>query len=79
MLIAVVAFIVPVFVGVFEEIAASSRGVSAELPCMTQITVGVSDAITGYWYILFPAIAAAGLRLHALEEDRARARASGTG
>ena len=39
-MIVVVAFIVPVFVGIFEEIAAESRRESAELPFMTQITVG---------------------------------------
>lgn len=54
--IAVVAFIVPVFVGVFEEIASEQPGESAELPFLTQITVGVSGAITGYWFIIFPGI-----------------------
>lgn len=58
-MIAVVAFIVPVFVGIFEEIAAEQPGESAELPLMTQITVGVSDFITGKWFILFPTIALA--------------------
>jgi type IV pilus assembly protein PilC len=56
-LLAVVAFIVPVFVGVFEDIAESSSGVSAELPAITQVTIGISDAITGSWYIIFPALA----------------------
>ena len=58
-MIAVVAFIVPVFVGIFEEIAADQPGESAELPFMTQITVGVSGFITGKWFILFPTIALA--------------------
>ena len=53
---AVVAFIVPVFVGIFEEISAENPGESSELPWMTQITVGVSDFITGKWYILLPLI-----------------------
>jgi len=57
-MIVVVAFIVPVFVGIFEEIAEESGG-DSELPLMTQITVGVSDFITGKWYILVPAIAIA--------------------
>ncbi|MGH2982373.1 MAG: type II secretion system F family protein [Solirubrobacterales bacterium] len=57
-LMAVVAFIVPTFVGVFEDIAESTPGVNSELPTLTQITVGASDVITGSWYILFPAIAA---------------------
>ena len=46
-MLVVVAFIVPVFVGIFEEIAAETPGESADLPLMTQITVGVSDSITG--------------------------------
>jgi type IV pilus assembly protein PilC len=58
-LIAVTAFVIPVFVGIFEEIAAESPGESAALPLPTQITVGVSDAITGSWYIIFPAMALA--------------------
>ncbi len=57
-MIVVVAFIVPVFVGIFEEIADESGG-SAELPFMTQITVGVSDFITGKWFIILPTIALA--------------------
>jgi type IV pilus assembly protein PilC len=57
-LIAVIAFIVPVFVGVFEDISESTPGVSAELPALTQITVSVSGAITGYWFIIFPGLAA---------------------
>jgi type IV pilus assembly protein PilC len=56
-MVVVVAFIVPVFVGIFEEIASENPGAPAELPFMTQITVGVSDFITGKWYILIPAIA----------------------
>jgi type IV pilus assembly protein PilC len=51
---AVVAFIVPVFVGIFEEIAAETPGESSELPWMTQITVAVSNFLTGKWYILIP-------------------------
>jgi type IV pilus assembly protein PilC len=57
-LLAVVAFIVPVFVGVFDEIASSTPGVSPDLPAITQVTVSVSNAITGYWFVIFPAIAA---------------------
>jgi type IV pilus assembly protein PilC len=53
----VVAFIVPVFTGIFEELSQDS-GEPAELPFMTQITVTVSDLFTGAWFILFPGIAA---------------------
>ena len=55
-MIAVVAFIVPVFVGIFEEIASEQPGESAELPFMTKITKGMSDAMTGGWYIVLPVI-----------------------
>ena len=55
-LLAVVAFIIPVFVGIFEEIAADNPGESAELPLPTQVCVIASDAITGYWYLLIPGI-----------------------
>ncbi len=57
-LIAIVAFVVPVFVGVFKDIAQSSPDTSSELPAITQVTVGISHAVTGYWFILFPGIAA---------------------
>jgi type IV pilus assembly protein PilC len=59
-LLAVIAFIVPVFVGVFKDIAESQppeAGVSAELPAITQFTVAISNAITGSWYLIFPGIA----------------------
>jgi type IV pilus assembly protein PilC len=56
-MIVVVAFIVPIFVGIFEEIAAETPGESDELPFMTQITVGVSDFVTGKWFVLIPVIA----------------------
>jgi type IV pilus assembly protein PilC len=52
-MIVIVSFVVPVFVGIFEEIAAESTE-SAELPLMTQITVAISDFITGKWYLLVP-------------------------
>ena len=58
-MVAVVAFIVPVFVGIFEEIASEYPGESSELPFMTQLTVGISTALIKYWYILIPSIAVA--------------------
>ena len=45
---------------------------------MTKITVGVSDFITGKWYIFFPMLAVIRLPLLPLEEDRARGGSSGT-
>jgi len=55
-MIVIVAFVVPVFVGIFEDIS-EENGESAELPTMTKITVGISDAVTGSWYIIIPIIA----------------------
>ncbi len=54
-LVAVVAFIIPVFVGIFEELG-EENGEEAPLPMPTQICVAASDAITGYWFILVPAL-----------------------
>lgn len=54
-LLAIVAFIIPVFVGIFKDIG-EENGEKAELPLPTQACVAVSDAITGYWFILIPAV-----------------------
>jgi len=58
-MLVVVAFIVPIFAGIFEEIAADTPGESSQLPLPTRITMGVSGAITGFWYIVLPALVAA--------------------
>ena len=73
-MIGIVAFVVPVFVGIFEELAAENPEEKAELPLMTKITVGASDAVTGYWFITFPAIALiiyAAFRWRGTEQGRA--------
>jgi type IV pilus assembly protein PilC len=44
-LIGLIAFIVPVFVGVFKDFG-------GELPMITKITVGMSHAVTSQWYLL---------------------------
>ena len=43
-LVALVAFLVPVFAGVFEDFG-------GELPAITKVTVGLSDFITTKWYM----------------------------
>jgi type IV pilus assembly protein PilC len=48
-MIVLVVYIVPVFAGVLKQFATTSSGQS--LPAMTQVTVDVSHAITGYWYL----------------------------
>jgi type IV pilus assembly protein PilC len=57
-MLVVVAFIVPIFAGIFEEIAAETPGESSQLPLLTRITMGVSGAITGYWFVWIPVLAA---------------------
>jgi type IV pilus assembly protein PilC len=44
-LIGLIAFIVPVFVGVFKDFG-------GELPAITKFTVALSKMVTGQWYIL---------------------------
>jgi type IV pilus assembly protein PilC len=53
-LVAIVAFVIPVFVNIFKELAEENPGEKAELPLPTQICVAASDAITGYWFIVIP-------------------------
>ena len=57
-LIGLIAFIVPVFVGVFKDFG-------GELPLITKFTVSMSKAVTGQWYIL---IARRDRRLRRLQE-----------
>jgi type IV pilus assembly protein PilC len=45
-MLGMVAFIVPVFAGVFKELG------NAKLPAMTSFVMGISGAVTGYWYLL---------------------------
>jgi type IV pilus assembly protein PilC len=55
-LLVVVAFIVPVFAGIFKEIAQDSPGESAKLPLLTQTIMTFSNIITGSWFIWIPAL-----------------------
>ena len=43
-------FIIPVFQNVFTEL-------NGQLPTPTRILIGMSEALRGYWFIIFPAIA----------------------
>jgi type IV pilus assembly protein PilC len=45
-MMALVAFLVPVFEGVFKEFG-------GELPKLTQVSVMMSKAVTGYWWAIF--------------------------
>src|ERR1700704_1864477 len=45
-MMALVAFLVPVFEGVFKQFG-------GELPSITKVSVLMSEAVTGYWWLLF--------------------------
>jgi type IV pilus assembly protein PilC len=45
-MMALVAFLVPVFVGVFKQFG-------GELPALTKVSVLLSEAVTGYWWLIF--------------------------
>jgi type IV pilus assembly protein PilC len=55
-LIAIVAFVIPTFVGIFEELAEEHPEEAAGLPVPTQICVDASNVLTNYWFILIPGI-----------------------
>ena len=55
-LIAIVAFVIPVFANIFKELGEEHPEEKASLPIPTQICVSASNALTGYWFILIPAI-----------------------
>jgi type IV pilus assembly protein PilC len=55
-LIAIVVFIIPVFAGIFKDLAEENPGEASGLPLPTQICVDVSNALTGYWFIIIPAL-----------------------
>ena len=56
-LIGIVAFVIPVFAKVFEELAEEHPDEEGGLPIPTQICVSASHAITGYWFIIIPLFA----------------------
>jgi type IV pilus assembly protein PilC len=58
-MVLVVTLIVPVFVGIFNEIAADNPTEDTTLPLMTRITVGVSHFVTHEWYLIAAATGAA--------------------
>jgi type IV pilus assembly protein PilC len=55
-LVAIVAFVIPVFAKIFEELAEEHPDEAAGLPLPTQICVTASDALTGYWFVIIPAL-----------------------
>jgi type IV pilus assembly protein PilC len=73
-MILVVTLIVPVFVGIFEEIKADNPNEDTSLPLMTQMTVGISNFVTHQWYLLIAGVAGAAYAfLRWKKTDRGRA------
>jgi type IV pilus assembly protein PilC len=55
-LVAIVILVIPVFVNIFNELAAEHPGESSALPAPTQLCVTVSNALTGYWFVIVPGL-----------------------
>src|SRR4051794_110218 len=55
-LVAIVMFVIPVFAGIFKELAEEHPDEATGLPIPTQLCVTASNLLTGSWYILLPAL-----------------------
>lgn len=53
-LIAIVAFVIPVFANIFKELAEENPQEATGLPGPTQLCVTASNALTGYWFLIIP-------------------------
>ncbi|HEX2392431.1 MAG TPA: type II secretion system F family protein [Solirubrobacterales bacterium] len=58
-LVAIVMFVIPVFANIFKELAEEHPEEASGLPAPTALCVGVSNLLTGSWYILIPGLAIA--------------------
>jgi type IV pilus assembly protein PilC len=55
-LVAIVAFVIPIFAKIFEELAAERPEEATGLPLPTQVCVNLSNALTSYWYVIIPSL-----------------------
>ncbi len=55
-LVAIVAFVIPIFAKVFEELGEENPDEKVGLPLPTQICINASDALTGYWFVIVPSL-----------------------
>jgi type IV pilus assembly protein PilC len=55
-LIAIVAFVIPVFANIFKELGEEHPEEAGGLPGPTQFCVDLSKALTGYWFVIVPAL-----------------------
>src|SRR3954452_23394548 len=53
-LVAIVMFVIPVFANIFKELAEENPEEASGLPAPTQLCVTASEALTNYWFIIFP-------------------------
>ena len=60
-MLAVVIFIVPIFADAFKQAVQDQPGESAALPTLTQVMVGISNFLKGYWFIWVPGIIGAAI------------------
>jgi type IV pilus assembly protein PilC len=56
-LVAIVMFVIPVFANIFKELAEEHPEEGGGLPAPTQLCVSLSNALTGYWFVIIPALA----------------------
>jgi type IV pilus assembly protein PilC len=56
-LVAIVMFVIPVFAGIFKELAEEHPDESSSLPPPTALCVSVSNLLTHYWFLIIPCIA----------------------
>lgn len=55
-LVAIVAFVIPTFAKIFEELAEENPEEATGLPAPTQFCVSLSKALTGYWFVIIPGL-----------------------
>ncbi len=58
-LLAIVTFVIPVFVTIFKELGEEHPEEASGLPLPTEICIHASNAVTGYWFVIIPVIALA--------------------
>src|SRR5436190_19102122 len=56
-LIAIVMFVIPVFANIFKELAEEHPDEDSGLPAPTAFCVGLSNMLTGYWFLIIPGVA----------------------
>ncbi|MFL5900374.1 MAG: type II secretion system F family protein [Solirubrobacterales bacterium] len=56
-LVVIVMFVIPIFANIFTELAEEHPEEASGLPPPTALCVGLSNLLTGYWFVLIPGIA----------------------